>query len=102
MKRSLFLYIQSKVEVHDSYFVQNRNSAKKLGFSSLQKITAALRILAYGVLGDLIDKYVRIGETTALESLKKFVTMVIDVFSEKYLRKPNNEDIARLLAHGER
>ncbi|KAL0003206.1 hypothetical protein SO802_016987 [Lithocarpus litseifolius] len=102
MKRSLFLRIQSKVEAHDSYFVQKRNSANKLGLSSLQKITAALRMLAYGVSGDLVDEYVRIGETTALESLKKFVTAVIDVFSEEYLRKPNNEDIARLLAHGER
>ncbi|XP_030925428.1 uncharacterized protein LOC115952396 [Quercus lobata] len=102
MKRSLFLRIQSQVEAHDSYFVQKRNSANKLGLSSLQKITAALRMLAYGVSGDLIDEYVRIGETTALESLKKFVTAVIDVFSEEYLRKPNNEDIARLLAHGER
>ncbi|XP_075674518.1 uncharacterized protein LOC142643673 [Castanea sativa] len=102
MKRSLFLRIQSKVEAHDSYFVQKRNSANKLGLSSLQKITAALRMLAYGVSGDLLDEYVRIGETTALESLKKFVTAVVDVFSEEYLRKPNNEDIARLLAHGER
>lgn len=71
MKRSLFLRIQSKVETHDSYFVQKRNSAKKLSLSSLQKITTALRILAYGVSGDLKDEYVRIGETTALESLKK-------------------------------
>ena len=59
-------------------------------------------MLAYGVSGDLIDEYVRIGETITLESLKNFVTVVIDVFSEKYLRKPNNEDIARLLAHGKR
>ena len=102
MKRSLFLLIQSKVEAHDSYFVQKRNSAGKLGLSSLQKITTALRMLVYGVSGDFIDKYVRIGETTALENLKKFVTAVIDVFSEEYLRKPNNEDIARLLAHGKR
>ncbi|XP_050255135.1 uncharacterized protein LOC126701031 [Quercus robur] len=102
MKRSLFLRIQSQVEAHDSYFVQKRNSTNKLGLSSLQKITAALRMLAYGVSSDLIDEYVRIGETTALESLKKFVTAVIDIFSEEYLRKPNNEDIARLLAHGER
>ncbi|XP_075674911.1 uncharacterized protein LOC142644119 [Castanea sativa] len=96
MKCSLFLRIQSKVEAHDSYFVQKRNSANKLGLSSLQKITAALRMLAYGVSGDLVDEYVRIGETTALESLKNFITTVIDVFSEEYLRKPNNEDIARL------
>ena len=73
---------------------------KKFGLSSLQKIIASLRMLAYGVSDDLIDEYVRIGETTALESLKKFVTAIIDVFSEEYLRKPNNEDIARLLAHG--
>ena len=100
MKRSLFLCIQSKVEAHDSYFVQKRNSANKLGLSLLQKITAALRMFVYGVSGDLIDEYVRIGETNALESLKKFVTAVIDGFFEEYLRKPNNEDIARLLAHG--
>ena len=30
MKRSLFLNIQSKVEAHDSYFVQKRNSANNL------------------------------------------------------------------------
>ena len=57
-------------------------------------------MLAYGVSGDFIDEYVRIGETTALESLKIFFTAVIDVFSEEYLRKQNNKDIARLLTHG--
>ena len=71
MKRSLFLCIQSKVEVHDSYFVQKINSAKKLGLSSIKKTTAALRMLVYSVSGDLIDEYVRIRETIALESLKK-------------------------------
>ena len=100
MKRSLFLLIQSKVEAHDSYFVQKRNSAKKLGLSSLQEITATLRMLAYGVSSDLIDEYMRIGETTALKSLKKFVIAVIDVFSKEYLRKPKNDDIAKLLSHG--
>ena len=72
IKRPLFLCIQSKVEAYNSYFVQKRNSANKLDLSSLQKITATLRMLAYGVSSDLIDEYVRIGETTALESLKKF------------------------------
>ncbi|XP_075658856.1 uncharacterized protein LOC142628695 [Castanea sativa] len=101
-KRRRSIRCNHLVETHDSYFVQKGNSANKLGLSSLQKITDALRMLAYGVLGDLIDEYVRIGETTILESLKKFVTTVINVFSEEYLRKPNNENIARLLAHGER
>ena len=82
---------------------KKKNSAKNLGLSLLQMITAVLKMLIYGVSGDLIDEYVWIGETIALESLKKFVTAVIDVFFFKeYLRKPNNKDIARLLAHGER
>ena len=81
---------------------KKKNNANKLDLSSLQKITVTLRMLAYGVSSDLIDEYVRIGETTALESLIKYVTAVIDVFSEEYLREPSNEDIVRLLAHGER
>ena len=58
-------------------------------------------MLKYGVSDDLIDEYVWIGETIALESLKKIVTVIIDVFSEEYLKKLNNENIVRLLAHGE-
>ncbi|XP_075670194.1 uncharacterized protein LOC142639957 [Castanea sativa] len=97
MSRYLFLNIISKVETHDPYFVQKRNCGKKLGLSSFQKITAALKMLAYGVTGDFMDEYVRIGETTVLQSLEKFVTTMVDIFSEEYLRKPNNEDIVRLL-----
>ena len=63
---------------------------------------AALRMIAYGVIGDFINEYVQIGEPTAVESLKKFVTVVIDIFSEEYLRKPNNKDIGRLLAYSKR
>ena len=102
MSCSLFQRIQSKVEAHDPYFKQKRNDSKKLGLSSLQKITAALKMIAYGVTGDFMDEYVRIGETTAMESLKKIVTVVIDFFSKEYLRKPNNENIGRWLAYSER
>ncbi|XP_028106044.1 uncharacterized protein LOC114305092 [Camellia sinensis] len=58
MKRSLFLRIQVVVEAHDRYFLQKRNCAGKLGLSSLQKITVALRMLAYGVAADFIDEYI--------------------------------------------
>ena len=102
MSRSLFLHIQSKVETYEPYFIQKRDNAQRLGLSSLQKIIAALRMLAYGVTADFMDEYARIGESTAIESLKKFVKAVVDIFSKEYLRSPNNEDIARLLFNGER
>ena len=100
MKRPHFLRIHYAVESHDLYFVQRRNAAGVLGLSSLQKVTAALRMLAYDVAADQVDEYLRIGETTAIESLKRFVKVVIEVFGDEYLRSPNTNDLARLLAKG--
>ena len=64
MSCPLFFHLQSALEAHDPYFIQKRNAARKIGLSSLQKMTATLRILAYGVAADSTDKYVRIGEST--------------------------------------
>ena len=97
MNRPLFFRIQHAVEAYDPYFVQRRDACGALGLSSLQKISAAFRMLAYGVPADSVDEYVRIGESTAIESLKKFVKAIIAVFGDEYLRSPNSSDIARLL-----
>ena len=82
MSRSLFLRIHSSVEATEPYFIQKRNAANTLGLSSLQKMTAAIRMLSYGVLANFVDEYIRIGETTAIKSLKKFVKAVVSIFSE--------------------
>ncbi|XP_024317148.1 uncharacterized protein LOC106866370 [Brachypodium distachyon] len=96
-----FLRIVKAMREHDSYFVQKRNAAGKLGLSSLQKATAVFRMLTYGVAADATDEYVRIGKSTALDSMKAFVRPVIEVFGDEYLRSPNDADTARLLAIGE-
>jgi hypothetical protein len=48
-RRSLYLRIAQAVEEHANYFAQRRNVAGALGFSCLQKVTAAYRQLAYVV-----------------------------------------------------
>ena len=48
-----------------------------------------------------MDGYIRIGESTAIKSLRRFVKAVIAMFGDHYLRSPNNIDIARLLQTGE-
>ncbi|GLT54221.1 hypothetical protein SLA2020_274380 [Shorea laevis] len=101
MHRPLFCRILSAIEVYDPYFVQKRNCAGTIGLSSLQKMTAAFRMLAYGVPADYVDEYVRIGEATAIESLQKFVNAVVSIYSDNYLRSPNSDDVARLLEVGE-
>jgi hypothetical protein len=67
------------------------------GLSSLQKMTATLRMLTYRVAIDFTD-HVRIGESIAIESLKKFVKAVVNIFLKEYLRSSNNNDNVRLLA----
>lgn len=44
----------------------------------------------------------QIGANTVIESLKKFVTTIVEVFGDEYLRAPNTDDLKRLLAIGER
>jgi len=102
MNRDLFLRIMNAVEAHDYYFVQKRDATGVLGLSCFQKVTAALRMLTYGVPADATDEYVRIGESTALESLRRFVAAVVEIFEAEYLRHPNEADIARLLALNEK
>ncbi|XP_042942746.1 uncharacterized protein LOC122276922 [Carya illinoinensis] len=101
ISRPLFLRILNEVEAYKPYFVQKRDNAGRLGLSSMQKITTTLRMLAYGVIKDFIDEYIRIGESTTTKSLKKFCKTMVTVFSDEYLRYPNTDNITRLLAVGE-
>ena len=94
MSRPLFLRIVNEVEQYDPYFIQRTDVVGVLGLSSLQKITAAYRILSYGTPIDSVDECIRIGESTAIESLRRFVKVVIAMFGDHYLRSPNNIDIA--------
>ena len=66
-----------------------------LGLSPIQKCTAALRMLAYGICADAVDEYIRIAESTASECLKRFVAAVVEQFGDEYLREPTAEDIER-------
>ena len=73
MSHSLFLRIHSRVEATEPFFVQKRNAANTLRLSSLQKMTAAIRMLAYGVLADFMDEYLRIGEATTIKAFKNLL-----------------------------
>ena len=102
MSRPLFLRIAAVVEQHDPWFRQKRDATGKLGLSPLQKMTAAIRQLAYGVSSDAVDEYVRIGASTVMLALRKFVQDIVMLFSDEYLRAPTAEDTACLLVEGER
>ncbi|XP_020245249.1 uncharacterized protein LOC109823383 [Asparagus officinalis] len=102
MSRSLFIRIVDAVKDHDHYFQQRSDGLGRMGLSPLQKVTAVFRMLAYGLPADATDEYVKIGESTAIESMKRFCRAMVEIFAERYLRTPNANDIARLLYIGKK
>ncbi|XP_010690655.1 uncharacterized protein LOC104904161 [Beta vulgaris subsp. vulgaris] len=101
MQRHVFLRIMESVVAIDVWFTQKRDATGQLSLSPLQKCTAAIRMLAYGVAADSLDEYVRISESTTRISLMKFTKGVITKFGTEYLRRPTPDDLARLLRFGE-
>ncbi|XP_076943458.1 uncharacterized protein LOC143613706 [Bidens hawaiensis] len=82
---------------HFKYFTQRYNAVGVKGLSPIQKCTSAIRQLAYGASADQCDEYIRIGESTSIECLHKFCRSIVEVFGPRYLRRPNQDDIQRLL-----
>jgi hypothetical protein len=102
MRHSLFVQIAVAVKEHNNYFVQRRNDAGALGFSYLHKVIVAYRQLAYAVMADYVVEYVRIGESTSIECLRRYVKAICEVFDEQYFRPPNEDDTTKLLNIAER
>jgi hypothetical protein len=97
MSRRLFDRIQEKLS-QDTYFQQRRDATGKLGLSTLQKCTAALRMLAYGSAADSLDENIRMAESTILETVERFTSDIFAIFGEEYLRSPNEDDYRRILS----
>ena len=101
MQRGLFQSIVHGVREYDEYFELKSDCTGLLGFSSIQKCSVALRSLAYGAPADSMVDYYRMGESTATEATYRFCKAVNAVFGPTYLRQPNAQDTARLLAVAE-
>ncbi|XP_074347394.1 uncharacterized protein LOC141686247 [Apium graveolens] len=85
----------------DSYWHQKTDAIGLLGLLPQQKMTAALRMLAYGAAADQCAEICRMGESTKLECVKIFCQQVEGLFGEEYLRTPTPTDLRRFLGRGE-
>ena len=101
MRKNLFIRIMEALGNHSEYFQLRYDALGRRGLTPLIKCTAAMWMLAYGISVDGLDKYLKVGESTALECMKKFARGVVTVFGEEYLRKPTQTDIDRLLEMGD-
>lgn len=102
VSRQIYHRVHNAVVEHDHYFVQRRNCFGKQGICSHVKITAAFRMLAYGLPPDAIDDYLSMSETTARECLKRFCSAVVKTLEPVYLREPTEEDVRKMLMDSEK
>ena len=93
----LFDEILNAVVNYDDYFRQKRDCTKRLGLSPQQKISSGLRILSSGCSVIEVQDRFRMGESTAMESLKRFCLVIDDIYGEAALRSTNAADIDRIL-----
>jgi hypothetical protein len=78
MPKSLVLKIMEIVKKNNSYFEQRPDCTGKMGLSTEQKVSASLRLLAYGVAADAVDEYFRLAPSTALKTLKEFCKTIVE------------------------
>ncbi|XP_074376700.1 uncharacterized protein LOC141718218 [Apium graveolens] len=101
MRPHIFNRIKTALCTQDSYWHQKADAVGLLGLLPQQKMTAALRMLAYGAAADQCAEICRMRESTTLECMKKFCEQVEGLFGKEYLRAPTLADLRRLLARGE-
>ncbi|XP_018459674.1 protein ALP1-like [Raphanus sativus] len=101
MNKSLFMRIVDRLSNDVQYFRQTEDVTGRSGLSTLQKCTAAIRVLAYGSALDAVDEYIRLAASTARLCVENFVEAIIDLFGDQYLRRPTQDDLQRLLHQGE-
>jgi hypothetical protein len=88
MSRDLFLKIMHDMMCYDDYFSLKTDATTKLCFTSYQKCSAAIMMLAYGVVTDLVDENIRVSDSGCLEVMYMFCKVVLRVFVGVYLRQP--------------
>ena len=76
ISKRLFFRLVDEISEYDSYFVQKKYVAGKLGLNAIQKCTAAVQILGYSMTPDALDQYFKIAESTTREAFKRFVKAI--------------------------
>ncbi|KAI5334887.1 hypothetical protein L3X38_025020 [Prunus dulcis] len=65
------------------------------GFLPEQKLTAVIRMLAYGASADQVDEIAWMRKSTTLEALVRFCQAVKTLYTREYLRRPTPRDLQR-------
>ena len=96
ISRTLFLRIARDLARNYEFFQLRWDARGKRGFTTIQKCTAALRQLGYGITADASDEYLKMSERTGRDCTYLFCEYVIELYRDIYLRHPTKSDVEQL------
>nr|KAJ0198376.1 hypothetical protein LSAT_V11C700370070 [Lactuca sativa] len=100
ISRNLFLRIARDLKYNYEFFQLRWDAKGKCGFTTIQKCTAILRQLTYGITADASDEYLKMSERIGRECTYLFYEYVIELYRDIYLRHPAKSDVEQLyVAH---
>jgi hypothetical protein len=82
MRKIVFERRVQEVQHQDAYLNQGSDAVARKGAYPIHKVTAALRLLAYGASADQLDECIRLSESTILECLQRFIKAELKGFGE--------------------
>lgn len=89
---------------HIYCFTQRNDCTDFQKYTAFQKITAVMRLLAYGVASDSMYEKLVMVESTVHKSMLRFCDAVNFCIGHDYLRPPTDTDMTRIFrkpgAHG--
>jgi hypothetical protein len=98
MRMTLFLINIHKLNETSSYFNERYDATGRVGLTVLQKCTAIVRQLAYGMVANMIDEYLKLENSTVIECIEYYSSGIIECFCAEFLCRPTVADTQRLLA----
>jgi hypothetical protein len=81
MSTELFRTIAERMKIQDRFFQQRRSASGELGHSTYQKVTAALRQMAYGIPADLVDDHLAMSESQSIKCVKHFAVAMVQAYA---------------------
>jgi len=90
--RNVFLAVKN-----EPLFQQRHSATGKLQAHPLQKVVAALRVIAYGEAADRADEYVRLSRTVISQSTKLLMEFMVRLWGPTYLRRSNQDELNTIM-----
>ena len=97
LPRQIFDRLVAELPSIDPWLQQKADCTGKRGPSTVQLVTAALRMLAYGAAADATDEYCRVSESTVRVALRRVAAAIVTKYEATYLRSPTKDDIDVIL-----